>query len=116
MQTRTEELSAAKTSSVPAAASDLDSVEFVFELCYNQRAFFCASELCDRLEKSSPRPQYLPRCRRFSLAAAEPRQLSHLNRRALIMGTEVFTRYVDICLYWLRRVRRKRECRLAQRD
>jgi len=39
----------------------------------DQRAVVCASELCDRLAKSSPPPRYLSRAAALSLAAAEPR-------------------------------------------
>jgi len=41
-------------------------------LIIDQRALVCASELCDRLEKSSRPPRSLPRCRRSSLPAVEP--------------------------------------------
>jgi len=40
-------------------------------------AGFSLRQLCDRLEKNSPLPRYLPRCRRSSPPAVEPRQLSH---------------------------------------
>jgi len=41
--------------------------------CLDQRALVCASELCDRLEKSPPPPPGYPsRAAALSLAAAEP--------------------------------------------
>ena len=65
---------------------------------HDQRALVCASELCDRLEKSFPPPRYLPRCRRSSLPAAEPSTALALHPMAPTMGTEVHMPYIDLYL------------------